>query len=173
MNETMQTLLRRRSCRHYRKEQIREEDLQQILLAGSYAASGRGLQPVKVVVVQDPEIIGQLSRRNAQIWGKPGVDPFYGAPTVCVVLGDTDTYTWIEDGSLVLGNLMLAAEAVGAASCWINRARQEFDSPEGKALLRQWGIPERYRGVGYCILGYAAAEPARAKDRRPDFVHRV
>lgn len=173
MNEAMQAILNRRSCRSYLPDQIREEDLQQILLAGSYAASGRGLQPVKVVVVQDPETIEELRRRNAAIWGKPHVDPFYGAPTVCVVLGDTDTYTWVEDGSLVLGNLMLAAEAVGAASCWINRARQEFDSPEGKALLAKWGIPERYRGVGYCILGYAASKPAAPKARRADFVHRV
>lgn len=172
MNETMQTILSRRSCRSYKPEQIREEDLQQILLAGTYAATGRGLQPVKIVVVQDPETIAQLRRMNAEIMGVTS-DPFYGAPTVCVVLADTDTYTWLEDGSLVMGNLMLAAEAVGAASCWIHRARQEFDSPEGKALLKKWGIPERYRGVGHCILGYAAEEPAPAKARKTDFIHRV
>lgn len=172
MNETMQTILSRRSCRSYKPEQIREEDLRQILLAGTYAATGRGLQPVKIVVVQDPETIAQLRRMNAEIMGVTS-DPFYGAPTVCVVLADTDTYTWLEDGSLVMGNLMLAAEAVGAASCWIHRARQEFDSPEGKALLKKWGIPERYRGVGHCILGYAAEEPAPAKARKADFIHRV
>ena len=172
MNETMQTILSRRSCRSYKPEQIREEDLQQILLAGTYAATGRGLQPVKIVVVQDPETIAQLRRMNAEIMGVTS-DPFYGAPTVCVVLADTDTYTWPEDGSLVMGNLMLAAEAVGAASCWIHRARQEFDSPEGKALLKKWGIPERYRGVGHCILGYAAEDPAPAKSRKADFIHRV
>ena len=172
MNETMQTILSRRSCRSYKPEQIREEDLQQILLAGTYAATGRGLQPVKIVVVQDPETIAQLRRMNAEIMGVTS-DPFYGAPTVCVVLADTDTYTWLEDGSLVMGNLMLAAEAVGAASCWIHRARQEFDSPEGKALLKKWGIPEGYRGVGHCILGYAAEEPAPAKARKADFIHRV
>lgn len=172
MNETMQTILSRRSCRSYKPEQIREEDLQQILLAGTYAATGRGLQPVKIVVVQDPETIAQLRRMNAEIMGVTS-DPFYGAPTVCVVLADTDTYTWLEDGSLVMGNLMLAAEAVGAASCWIHRARQEFDSPEGKELLKKWGIPERYRGVGHCILGYAAEEPAPAKARKADFIHRV
>ena len=172
MNETMQTILSRRSCCSYKPEQIREEDLQQILLAGTYAATGRGLQPVKIVVVQDPETIAQLRRMNAEIMGVTS-DPFYGAPTVCVVLADTDTYTWLEDGSLVMGNLMLAAEAVGAASCWIHRARQEFDSPEGKELLKKWGIPERYRGVGHCILGYAAEEPAPAKARKADFIHRV
>ena len=172
MNETMQTILSRRSCRSYKKEQIREEDLQQILQAGTYAATGRGLQPVKIVVVQDPETREQLRKMNAAILGTDS-DPFYGAPTICVILADTDTYTWLEDGSLVLGNMMLAAEAVGAASCWIHRARQEFDSPEGKALLKKWGIPERYRGVGHCILGYAAAEPAPARPRNADFIHRV
>lgn len=172
MNETMQTILSRRSCRSYTSEQIREEDLQQILQAGMYAATGRGLQPVKIVVVQDPETIAQLRRMNAEIMGV-STDPFYGAPTVCVILADTDTYTWVEDGSLVLGNMMLAAEAVGAASCWINRARQEFDSPEGKELLKKWGIPERFRGVGHCILGYAAEAPAPAKPRKADFIHRV
>ena len=172
MNETMKTILNRRSCRSYKPEQIREEDLQQILQAGMYAATGRGLQPVKIVVVQDPETIAQLRRMNAEIMGVT-TDPFYGAPTVCVILADTDTYTWVEDGSLVLGNMMLAAEAVGAASCWINRARQEFDSPEGKELLKKWGIPERFRGVGHCILGYAAEEPAPARPRKADFIHRV
>ena len=172
MNETMKTLLSRRSCRSYKKEQISDADLEQILLAGTYAATGRGLQPVKIVVVQDPETIEQLRRMNAAIMGVD-TDPFYGAPTVCVILADTDTYTWLEDGSLVLGNMMLAAEAVGAASCWIHRARQEFDSPEGKELLKKWGIPERFRGVGHCILGYAAQEPADPKPRKDDFIVRV
>lgn len=172
MNETMKTILSRRSCRSYKKEQISDADLEQILLAGTYAATGRGLQPVKIVVVQDPETIDQLRRMNAAIMGVD-TDPFYGAPTVCVILADTDTYTWLEDGSLVLGNMMLAAEAVGAASCWIHRARQEFDSPEGKELLEKWGIPERFRGVGHCILGYAASEPAEPKPRKEGFIVRV
>ena len=88
------------------------------------------------------------------------MDPFYGAPCVIVVLADPDMPTWIDDGSLVLGNLMNAAHALGLGSCWINRARQTFDRPEGKALLEKWGLPERYRGVGNCILGYADEEPA-------------
>ena len=172
MNETMQTMLRRRSCRSYTDEQIREEDLEQILLAGTYAASGMGRQAAKIVVVQDPETREQLRKMNAAIMGMDG-DPFYGAPTVCVILADPEVRTWNEDGSLVIGNMMLAAESVGAASCWIHRAQQEFDSPEGKALLKKWGIPERYRGVGHCILGYAAQEPAPARPRKADFVHRI
>lgn len=172
MNETMQTMLRRRSCRSYTNEQIREADLEQILLAGTYAASGMGRQAAKIVVVQDPETREQLRKMNAAIMGMDG-DPFYGAPTVCVILADPEVRTWNEDGSLVIGNMMLAAEAVGAASCWIHRAQQEFDSPEGKALLKKWGIPERYRGVGHCILGYAAQEPAPARPRKADYIHRV
>lgn len=172
MNETLQTILNRRSCRAYKPEQIKEADLEQILLAGTYAATGRGIQPVKIVVVQDPETREQLRRMNSAVMGMD-TDPFYGAPTVCVVLADSEVYTWLEDGCLVLGNLMLAAEAVGAASCWIHRAREEFDSPEGKALLKKWGIPESYRGVGHCILGYAAQPAAPAKLRKADFIHRV
>ena len=172
MNETMQTMLRRRSCRSYTDEQIREADLEQILLAGTYAASGMGRQAAKIVVVQDLETRDQLRKMNAAIMGVDS-DPFYGAPTVCVILADPEVRTWNEDGSLVIGNMMLAAESVGAASCWIHRAQQEFDSPEGKALLKKWGIPERYRGVGHCILGYAAQEPAPARPRKADFVHRI
>lgn len=172
MNETMQTMLRRRSCRSYTDEQIREADLEQILLAGTYAASGMGRQAAKIVVVQDAETREQLRKMNAAIMGVDS-DPFYGAPTVCVILADPEVRTWNEDGSLVIGNMMLAAESVGAASCWIHRAQQEFDSPEGKALLKKWGIPERYRGVGHCILGYAAQEPAPARPRKADFVHRI
>lgn len=172
MNETIKTMLERRSCRSYKPEQIREEDLEQILLAGTYAATGRGLQPVKIVVVQDPETREQLRRMNAAVMGVD-MDPFYGAPTVCVVLADSEVSTWQEDGCLVLGNMMLAAESVGAASCWIHRAREEFDSPEGKELLKKWGIPEHYRGIGHCILGYAAQPAAPAKPRKDDFIHRV
>lgn len=173
MNETIETMLARRSCRKYRQEQIREDDLEQILLAGTYAASGMGRQAPKIVVVQDPETREQLRKMNAAVLGSPDADPFYGAPTVCVVLADSDVRTWVEDGSLVMGNLMLAAEAVGAASCWIHRAREEFDSPEGKALLEKWGIPQRFRGVGHCILGYADGEPAPAKERKADFILRI
>ena len=171
MNETMQTLINRRSCRSYKAEQIKEEDLQQILQAGMYAATGRGLQPVKIVVVQDPETIAQLRRMNAEIMGVTS-DPFYGAPTVCVILADGDAMTWLEDGALVLGNMMLAAESVGAASCWIHRAREEFQSAYGRELMAQWGIDEKYVGVGNCILGYAAAEPTR-KPRKPGRIIKI
>ena len=135
MNQVIEAMLSRRSCRSYKPEQVREDTLQEILLAGTYAASGMGRQSGKIVVVQDKDTIEQLRAMNAAVMGNPNSDPFYGAPTVCVVLADPDVSTWQEDGSLILGNLMLAASTLGVASCWIHRAQQEFDSPEGKALL--------------------------------------
>ena len=173
MNEVIQAMLDRRSCRAYTAEQVSEEHLQQILLAGTYAASGMGKQAAKIIVVQDPETIEQLRAMNAAIMGNPDLDPFYGAPTVCVVVADTDVRTWQEDGSLVIGNLMLAASTVGVASCWIHRAQQEFDSPEGKALLEKWGIPTHYRGVGHCILGYADGPLPAARPRKDNYIVRI
>lgn len=173
MNEVIQAMLTRRSCRAYTPEQVRDEQLEQILLAGTYAASGMGKQAGKIVVVQDPETREQLRAMNAAVMGGGDMDPFYGAPTILIVLADSQVGTWQEDGSLVMGNLMLAASTLGVASCWIHRAREEFDSPEGKALLRKWGIPETYRGVGHCILGYAAAELPAARPRKTDFIVRI
>ena len=77
-----------------------------------------------------------------------------------VVLANTLRGTWVEDGSLVIGNLMTAAHAVGLGSCWIHRAREMFDSVEGKELLKKWGLPETLRGVGNCILGYPDEIPS-------------
>ena len=173
MNEVIQAMIDRRSCRSYTNEQVKEEHLEQILLAGTYAASGMGKQASKIIVVQDKETIEQLRVMNAAIMGNPDIDPFYGAPTICIVVADPEVRTWQEDGSLVMGNLMLAASTVGVASCWIHRAQQEFDSPEGKALLEKWGIPTRYRGVGHCILGYADGPLPAAKPRKADYIHRV
>ena len=165
MNESMKTLLERRSCRSYLPKQVEDEVLQQILQAGLYAPSARNRQSAIMVVCRDPEEIALMSRLNAAVLGVDS-DPFFGAPCVVVVLADTEVPTWIKDGSLVLGNLTNAAHACGVGSCWINRARQVFDSEEGKALLRKWGVPEHYRGVGNCILGYAAAAPNAPAPRK-------
>jgi len=173
MNTVIQAMLDRRSCRSYTAEQVREDDLAQILLAGTYAASGMGKQAAKIIVVQDRETMEQLRKMNAAIMGNPDIDPFYGAPTICVVVADTEVRTWQEDGSLVIGNLMLAASTLGVGSCWIHRAQQEFDSPEGKALLKKWGIPEHYRGIGHCILGYPASDLPAARPRKADYIVRV
>ena len=160
MNEVLNCLETRRSCRAYRPEQVPEEALQEILRAGLYAPSGMGRQSVKLLVVQDPAAIAALERLNGGVLGSPEAHPFYGAPVVCVVFADTNVNTWVEDGSLVIGNMMAAAHSLGLGSCWIHRARQEFELPEGKALMQKWGVDARYAGVGHCILGYAA-EPEK------------
>ena len=173
MNEVIRALKERRSIRSYRTEQVREEDLQQILEAATYAPSGMGAQPVILVAVQDPETIAWMSKLNAEIQGNPGTDPFYGAPTVVVVLGDGEKLNWLQDGSLVMGNLMTAAAALGLGSCWINRAMELFDRPEGKELLKKWGLPETYRGVGNCILGYVEGDLPAPKPRKDGWILRV
>ena len=156
-------LKNRRSIRKYQPQQVTDDHLDAILEAGLYAASGMNTQNTVMVAVRDQATRDQLSRMNAAVMGTDK-DPFYGAPCVVVVLVEPERYTAVEDGSLVLGNLMNAAHALGLGSCWINRARQTFERPEGKALLEKWGLPERYRGVGNCILGYADEEPV-AKER--------
>lgn len=170
MNEMIQTLISRRSVRKYKPEQIADSELQQILEAGMYAASAMGLQPVTMVVVQNKDTIAKLTAMNAKIMGTEN-DPMYGAPTIIVVLADMEKSpnAW-SDGCLVLGNLMNAAAALGVGSCWINRAKEEFESEEGKALLRQWGLPEHLVGVGHCILGYADGPVPQAKPRKDGFV---
>lgn len=169
MNEVLEALKTRRSVRRYKPEQIKDEELKAVLEAGIYAPTGMGMQSPKIVVVQDPEMVKKLSRMNAAAMGTDS-DPFYGAPTVLVVLADPDRPTCVEDGSLVMGNLMNAAYTVGLGSCWIHRARQVFDSAEGKALLKTWGIPEKYIGVGHCILGYADGDLPAAKPRKDDYI---
>ena len=170
MNEVLKCLQERRSCRSFRDEQLRKEDLDAILTAGTYAASGMGKQAGRIVVLQKPEDIAELERMNGAVMGNPDAHPFYGAPTVCVVLADADVFTAVEDGSLVIGNMMTAAWSLGVGACWIHRARQEFDSNEGKALLKKWGIEGNYIGVGHCILGYPAGEFRPAAPRKGDFV---
>lgn len=172
MNETVKTLLERRSVRKYKREQIKDEELELILRAGEFAPTGMGAQSPVMVVVQDSETIAHLSKLNAQVMGSSG-DPFYGAPTVVIVLADPARHTYIEDGSLVMGNLMNAAFALGVDSCWIHRAREVFASAEGKALLRAWGLDESLVGIGNCILGYRDGDLPAPKPRKENYIVRV
>lgn len=171
MNQTLRTLKERRSIRDYKKEQISDEQLNQILEAGMYAPSGMGKQPAIMVVVQDEKMVKKLSEMNAKVMGSTD-DPFYGAPTVIIVLADADRYTYIEDGSLVMGNLMNAAYSVGVDSCWIHRSKQMFESEDGKALLKEWGIEGNYVGIGNCILGYRNCEYPEPKPRKEGYIIR-
>ncbi|MDK2808907.1 MAG: hypothetical protein PWP24_1644 [Clostridiales bacterium] len=171
-NEALQIFKDRRSIRKYKSEQIKEDELVAILEAATYAPTGMGSQSPKMVVVQDKETIAQLARMNASVMGSE-IDPFYGAPTVVIVFSDTNRVTYKEDGSLVLGNLMNAARAVGVDSCWIHRAKEVFESLEGKALMKKWGVEECYEGIGHCILGYRDCEYPLPKPRKADYIIRA
>ena len=171
--ELFEALKGRRSFRGYKDEQIKDEELNAILEAGEYAATGMGKQSPIMIVVQDKETISKLSKMNAKIMGNENVDPFYGAPTVVIVLADKNRPTCVEDGSLVIGNLMNAAYGLGVGSCWIHRAKEEFESEEGKALLKKWGVEGDYIGVGHCVLGYAKEPLKPAAPRKDGYVVRV
>ena len=175
MNEVIEAILNRRSCKMYNGVAPEKEKLDAILEAGTFAATGKNVQSPVIVAVTDKATRDKLSAMNAKVLGREGVDPFYGAPVVAVVLADPAMFTFVEDGSLVMGNMMLAASALGVGSCWIHRAKEMFESEEGKALLKEWGLPETLRGIGNCVLGYPA-EKAYAMPRAPrkkDYIKRV
>lgn len=176
MNQTINDLKTRRSIRKFKDEQISDEDLKTILEAGTYAPTGRGAQSPKIVVVQDEEKIKELSEWNRSFFPvevPEDMDPFYGAKTLLIVLADSEMPTWVEDGASVLAVLVNAAHAVGVGSCWIHRARDEFASKKGKELLKEWGIPERFEGVGHVVLGYADMEAPEPLPRKKDYIHYV
>lgn len=172
MAETLTVLKNRRSCRAYKPELIEEEKLNAILEAGTYAATGMGNQAPIIIAVTDKALRDKLSKMNAEIMGVD-FDPFYGAPEVLVVLANKEFPTYIYDGSLVLGNLMNAAADLGVASCWVHRAKEEFESEEGKAILKDLGIEGDYEGIGHLILGYAAEPAGEAAPRKADYIYRV
>ncbi len=172
MNETLKDLTGRRSCRSYRPDPIPGEILDQILEAGTYAPTGMGKQSPIMIAITDKTVRDKLSRMNAAVMGASN-DPFYGAPVVIAVLADKSIPTWKYDGSLVLGNLMNAAHALGIGSCWIHRAKEEFESEEGKEILRSLGIEGDYEGIGHCILGYPANEPGNAAPRKENYIYRI
>ena len=169
-NAVIDSLCARRSVRAYLPKQIEEEKLEAILRAATYAPTGRGRQSPKMVVVRDQKTLDRLEKMNAAIMGTPDAKPFYGAPTAVIVLSDRTVPTHFEDGCLVMGNLMNAAFALGVDSCWIHRAREEFESEEGKAMLRAWGIEGDYVGIGHCILGYRATELPAPAERKSDYI---
>ena len=166
-NEIIECLVERRSVRSYKDTQIPEEVLDEILRAGTYAPTGRNRQAPIIISVTDKALRDRLSKINASIMGTD-TDPFYGAPVVLVVLCDRNVPTYVYDGSLVMGNLMNAAHALGVSSCWIHRAKETFESEEGKKILAELGIEGDLEGIGNCILGYADGEiptPRPRKDR--------
>ena len=171
-NETIATLLSRRSVRSFRADQVRDDELEAVLQAGMYAPSGNNRQSARFVVVQDPATRALLTRMNRAV--RPSDDdPYYGAPTIVVVLADRSASTPVEDASVALSNMFNAAHSLGLGSCWVNRERQMFETDEGKALLHAWGVVGDYVGVGACILGYPAGPLPEPAPRKPDFVTMV
>ncbi len=171
MNEVLRVIRNRRSIRKFKADQVRKEDIEQILEAGLYAPSGMGRQSTKILAVTNPQLRDQLSEANRKIGGwKEGFDPFYGAPVILVVLANKEIPTSVYDGSLVMENLMLAAESLGLGSIWIHRAKEEFETPEFQALLAELGIEGSWEGIGHVALGYADDEP-KAAERKADRVY--
>lgn len=165
-------LLERRSIRKYKDTPVPAELLDKVLEAGTFAPTGMNRQTPVMVAVTDKQTRDLLERENAKVMGDETKKPFYGAPAVIVVFYNPDVFTSLEDGCLVMGNLLNAAYAVGLGSCWIHRAKEAFQTETGKALMKKWGIPENYVGVGNCILGYADETP-QAKPRKADYVIKI
>ncbi len=169
--DAMQNMLTRRSVRKYKPDMIPKDVLEKIIEAGTYAPTGMNKQAPIIIAVTNKAMRDRLSRMNAAVMGSEG-DPFYGAPVVLIVLADKNLAgTYLYDGSLVMGNLMLAAHANGVGSCWIHRAKQEFETEEGKAILHDLGIEGDFEGIGHCILGYADGEEPAAKPRKENYVY--
>lgn len=161
MNETVRNLISRKSCKSYQDKHVDKESLKEILSAGLNAPSGMNRQTPRFAVVTDEDTVKKLSDMNAAVAGMP-FDPFYGAKDVIVVLAKKEG-TYLYDGSLAMGNLMNAAWSMGIGSRWIHRAKEVFESEEGKALLKEWGIEDDVEGIGFCILGYAKEEKEKTE----------
>lgn len=171
MEDVLSVLKTRRSIRSYRPDMITEQELDAILEAGTFAPSGKGMQSSQIVVVQNKDVIQQLVRMNQEVLGGSN-DPYYGAPMIVLVFAQKDNPNHIQDASLVLGNMMNAAHALGVGTCWINRERQMFESEEGKQLMASWGVEEGSEGVGALSMGYPN-QSVEAKPRKSNYIIKV
>ena len=170
--EAIKNLLTRRSVRKFKSDMVPKDIIEKIIEAGMYAPTGMNRQAPIIIAVTNKELRDKLSAQNAKVMGVD-TDPFYNAPVVLIVLADKDMFTYLYDGSLVMGNLMNAAHAYGISSCWIHRAKEEFESEEGKELLKSLGIEGNYEGIGHCILGYADCDEPVASPRKENYVYWV
>ncbi len=172
MNEIIKAIKTRRSVKSYKPDAVPTELIDAVLEAGTYAPTGRNMQSPIIIAVTDKETRDKLSRLNAEVMGAES-DPFYGAPAVLVVLADKTLSTYLYDGSLVMENMMLAAHSLGLGSCWIHRAREVFNTDEGKNILRDLGIEGEYEGIGNCILGYELNPPKPQPPRKENYIYKI
>lgn len=172
MSELLEKIQTRRSIRKYKPDMVPKEIIDKIVTAGTYAATGMNKQSPIIIAVTNKEVRDKLSELNAEIMGNNS-DPFYGAPVILIVLADKNWANRVYDGSLVMGNLMLAAHDLGIGSCWIHRAKEEFELPEGKAILQSLGIEGEYEGIGHCVLGYAEGKLPKASPRKENYIYYI
>ena len=170
MNEAYKNLIERRSIRKYNNTKVSHDLMEQIVRAGQFAPSGMNRQIYAFVVVEDEELVAKLSKMNADAMNSTS-DPFYGAKSLIIVFADTKAPTYLYDGALAMGNLMNAAHALGVDSCWIHRAKELFETPEGKKMKKAWGLSDSYEGIGHCILGYRLEEPEERAERTSKVVY--
>lgn len=174
MNEVIDAMKKRRSVRKFKSDMPPKRDIEQIIEAGLYAASGKNMQSAKIIAITDKTLRDEISALNCKIGGwDEGFDPFYNAPVILMVIADKSFPTSIYDGSLVMGNLMLAAHSLGLGSIWIHRAKEECETPEIKKLLADLGIDGEWEGVGHCAVGYADVDTSKILERKPDRVYWV
>ena len=169
----MKTILERRSCRSFTDEPVAKEMIEKVAEAGKYAPSGMGKQSPIILAVSNKELRDKMSVWNAKAMGKEDMDPFYGAPVVLSVLANKAVPTYIYDGSVAIENMLLEAQDIGLGACWIHRAKQMFDSEEGKQLLAELGIEGEYEGIGNVILGHPKSAPAPAKEKKKDYIYYI
>jgi nitroreductase len=167
-NEILKVIRERRSIRRFKPDQITDEELETVLQAGTWAPTGHGTQAPYIVAIQNDELRKRLEAVNAEIMGVTS-NPYYDAPTMVLVFAPADNPNHDRDGSLILGNMMLAAHSIGLASCWINRVDRMFEREDCRQLLKEWGLPDGLVGVGSLALGYASSQPKTVKERKPDY----
>lgn len=175
MNHYIENIISRRSVKKYQDKPVPLELIEEIVKAGTYAPSGMNRQSAIILAVTNKEMRNRISKINLDVVMKNRLqttsghsDPFYGAPVVLVVLGKKDISTRVYDGALVIENMMLAANSLGLGSCWVHRAKESFETEEGKQILSDLGITEAYEGIGNCIIGYPAKDALRPQKTRKD-----
>ena len=172
-NSVIKSLMERRSIRFFKPDKIEEELLDTVLEVGTYAASGMNKQSPIIVVIHDEPTKDRIRKMNMQVMGVPKRERFFGAPTLIIVFADKNVHTHVEDGSLVMGNMMNAAHALGLGTCWVHHAREEFETEDGIALRREWGISDDYVGIAHLVIGYPDCENPEPKPRKEKYIYKV